>query len=180
MCWPETDTFNNNVILWGREGSWQPQNVRYTVCITPVPVSQCIIKYTTHHHNICIEASEGIIHEATCQVMISSKQNRHNISVPRNLIFYNFVTMMGEAETVGVAQTVWRWYSGWGAMEESPESGEWWHWLAPVITNFLWRRICCQAQMDLSLFQVNSKQQRMGNPSATLLGEKTSHLNLQS
>lgn len=128
MCWPETDTFNNNVILWGREGSWQPQNVRYTVCITPVPVSQCIIKYTTHHHNICIEASEGIIHEATCQVMISSKQNRHNISVPRNLIFYNFVTMMGEAETVGVAQTVWRWYSGWGAMEESPESGDTdWH-----------------------------------------------------
>ena len=29
--------------------------------------------------------------------------------------------MMGEAETVGEAQTVLRWYSGWGAMEETPE-----------------------------------------------------------
>lgn len=69
--------------------------------------------------------------------------------------------MMGEAETVGEAQTVWRWYSGWGAMEETRESG-WWHWLAPVIANFLWRRRCCQAQIDLSLFQVNSKQLWMG------------------
>ena len=43
-----------------------------------------------------------------------------------------------------------------GAMEEGLVT------LTGTITNFLWRLSCCQAQMDLSLFQVKSKQLRMG------------------
>ena len=64
--------------------------------------------------------------------------------------------MMGKLRlfAVGVAQTAWRWYSGerWKRV--------WWHWLASGITNFT--PSCCQAQINLSLFQVQSKQLRMG------------------
>ena len=64
--------------------------------------------------------------------------------------------MMGKLRlfAVGVAQTAWRWYSGerWKRV--------WWHWLASGITNFT--PSCCQAQINLSLFQEQSKQLRMG------------------
>ena len=111
MCWPETDTFDNNVILWDRERGADSHKMWDTVPVSVSHRPQCITKYHTHHN---IEASEGIIHEATCQVMISTQQYRQHISLPRNLIFYNFLTMMGKLRlfAVGVAQTAWRWYSG--------------------------------------------------------------------
>ena len=130
MCWPETDTFdNNNVILWDRERGADSRKMWDTVAVSVLHRPQCITKYPTHHN---IEASEGIIHEATCQVMISTQQHRLYISLPRNLIFYNFLTMMGKLRlfAVGVAQTAWRWYSGerWRRV--------WWHWLAPSQTSY--------------------------------------------
>ena len=97
-------------------------------------------------------------------VMISIQQCLHNVSQPHNLIFYNFLTVMGEAD----CWCGWLRQFGQGFQERwrrGGDSGEGRQGLAPVITNFLWRRSCCQAQMGLSLFQVNSKQLRLGNSS---------------
>ena len=124
MCWPETDTFDNNVILWDRERGADSRKMWDTVSVLHRP--QCITKYHTPQH----WGQWG--YYSWGQVMISTQQHRLYISQPRNLIFYNFLTMMGKLRlfAVGVAQTAWRWYSGerWRRV--------WWHWLAPSQTSY--------------------------------------------